>query len=52
MWFVNSSAVSTMGLCFMMFFVVFFMNNSLANIIITKLTPFSVSFYRFSRNFQ
>jgi len=29
----------------MMFFMVFFMDNSLPNIIITKLAPFSVSFY-------
>jgi len=50
--FVYSSAVSTMGLFYMMFFMVFFMDNSLPNIIITKLAPFSVSFYRISRNFQ
>jgi len=50
--FVYSSAVSTMGLFFyMMFFMVLFMDN-MPNIIITKLAPFSVSFYRISRNFQ
>jgi len=36
----------------MMFLMVFFMNNSLPNIIITKLAPFSVIFYRISRNFK
>jgi len=34
-----------MRLFYMMFLMVFFMDNSLPDIIISKLAPFSVSFY-------